>query len=289
MHKRKLLNSPRLLELKNKKRKVFIRKVIFFAILCLIVLIIVSLVSRIHRLNINSISAEGNNVIDTEKIQSVVERDTRGSYAWLFPKTNIFLYPKNKIKKDLSDEFKRFKEVNVSIQSGQNLVVSVSERSPEYMWCGGNIPTVNNDQENCYFLDSEGYIFDQAPYFSGEVYFKFYGKTTRKTDDPTGSYIAPEYFEKLITFKDALKDMGLKPAVLYIADNGDIKLYLSRTHMESMGPEINFKKDSDFQKIAENLKAALTTEPLQTKFKKEYSNLEYIDLKFSNKVYYKFK
>jgi hypothetical protein len=56
-----------------------------------------------------------------------------------------------------------------------------------------------------------------------------------------------------------------------------------------MGPEIIFKIDSDFQKIAENLQAAITTEPLQTDFKNKYSSLLYIDLRFGNKVYYKFR
>ena len=56
-----------------------------------------------------------------------------------------------------------------------------------------------------------------------------------------------------------------------------------------MGPEIIFKADSDFNQIIENLQSVLTTEPLQTEFKTKYSSLLYIDLRFGNKVYYKFK
>ena len=46
--------------------------------------------------------------------------------------------------------------------------------------------------------------------------------------------------------------------------------------------------DSDFEKLAENLQAALMTEPLQSDFKNKFSSLLYIDLRFGNKVYYKF-
>ena len=82
--------------------------------------------------------------------------------------------------------------------------------------------------------------------------------------------------------------MGLKPVILYVKDNEDAKIYLSKTKKSVLGPEIIFKKDSNFQKIAENLKAALDTESLKSEFKNKYSSLQYIDLRFENKVYYKF-
>ncbi|HEV7701863.1 MAG TPA: hypothetical protein VGO63_00230, partial [Candidatus Paceibacterota bacterium] len=116
-----------------------------------------------------------------------------------------------------------------------------------------------------------------------------YGLTDGIPDTPAGSYVAKGYFDKLILFKDTLAGMNLKPAVVYIPEGEDIHMYLSKTKSSLLGPEIIFKKDSDFAKIAENLKAAISTEPLKSKFKKEYSNLEYLDLRFSNKVYYKFK
>ena len=49
------------------------------------------------------------------------------------------------------------------------------------------------------------------------------------------------------------------------------------------------KMTSDFQKIAENLQAALATEPLRSDFKNKYSSLLYLDLRYGNKVYFKFK
>ena len=141
--------------------------------------------------------------------------------------------------------------------------------------------------EICYFLDKEGYIFDEAPYFSGEVYFKFYGVPEPNTENPAGSYVAKGYFDKLILFKNTLTEINLKPAVIYIQDGEDAKILLSKDKASSLAPEIIFKKDSDYQKIAENLKAALDTEPLISKFKNNYSTLQYIDLRFGNKVYFK--
>ncbi len=298
MDKRNVLSSPRLLELKQKKRKIFIRKLIIFGVLFFIVLIGLSLATRISRLNINEIEVVGNKVIDTEKIQEVARGEMSGYYAWLFPKTNLFLYPKTKIKNKLSDAHKRLTDIDVSV-SRQKMIVSVSERSPEYTWCG-EVPPVEEKEEECFFLDKEGYIFDEAPYFSGEVYFKFYGIIESKSDkkieevsggalSPTGQYVALGYFEKLIALKNVLKEIDLSPIVIYIEEGENLKIFLSRDQVLTNGPYVTIKKNSDFQKMAENLKAAIETDPLKSKFKNEYSKLEYIDLRFGNKVYYKFK
>src|SRR3990167_5057315 len=118
-----------------------------------------------------------------------------------------------------------------------------------------------------YFLDKDGYIFDESPYFSGEVYFKFYGLTELIEDVPSGFYFLKQNFQKLTLLKETFENMGLKPVALYLLDNGDVKIFLSTENSLFTGPEIIFKIDSDFKKIAENLEVALTTEPLQTDFK----------------------
>ncbi len=286
MQKRNVVNSPRLLELKNTRRRIFIRKVVIIVLGFLLILGSLVFISRIKQLNITSVETTGNKVIDSEAITEFINTEIKGKYLWLFPKTNILLYPKNKLQVNLGEKFKRLTDINLSMGKDKKLIVSVNEREPEYTWCGV-VPPQNDNKEICYFLDKEGYIFDEAPYFSGEVYFKFYGTTGK--ENPAGVYLAKGYFDKLITFKNTLTNINLKPVILYIEDGEDLKIYLSRSGANILGPEIRVKKDADFQKMAENLKAALDTEPLLSKFKKEYSSLEYIDLRFGNKVYYKFK
>ena len=153
-------------------------------------------------------------------------------------------------------------------------------------------------------MDENGYIFDEAPYFSGEVYFKFYGLPAQagvpdvgipqsgspaSGTSPLGSYYSKQNFQQLLSFKDGLVTFGLKPVALYITNDGEIEFILSGGTAATLGPEIILNNDSDFQKVAENLETALTTEPLQTEFKNKYSVLQYIDLRFGNKVYYKFQ
>lgn len=291
MQKRNVLNSPKLLELKRKDRNVLIRKISIFVFLFLLLLVGLGFLSRWEKINIKNVEISGNKMVETEDIRAVVDAEIAGSYLWFFPKTNFLFYPKSKIESLLSDKFARLEDVSVTLRDAATILVSTSERTALYTWCGVDFETSNSKTEEgqCYFMDKAGYIFDLAPYFSNDVYFKFFGVPTGDVSEPLGAQYHPDIFERLVVFKDSLKQMGVKPSLILIKDDGDIELYLVSNIPPPDGQKIIFKKDTDFSKVAENLQAALTTEPLQTDFKKKYSSLLYIDLRFGNKVYFKFK
>ncbi len=277
--KRNIFNSPRLLELKKHRRKIFAGKVLLYVFALSVIFAGLVYISRIPAFNIISVEIIGAKITDAGMIKAVVEKEIAEDYLWLFPKTNILLYPKNSIKNQLHNTFKRLKDINFSVKDNKILEVSVTERVASYIWCG-DVPLQpdSKDKPKCYFLDDSGYNFDEAPYFSGEVYFKFYGSDFSEAN-----------FEKLISLKKMLEAMGLEPAGLYLEGNGDnIRIFLSAKNSSSTQPEIILKADADFQKVAENLEVALNTEPLQSNFKNKYSSLLYIDLRFGNKIYYKF-
>ena len=289
MKSKSVLNSPRLQELKKQRKKVLLSKCFFVLIGVLIIFFALGSVSRLSRLNIHTVAVAGNRVVDAETIKEKVDANLAGYFLWLFPKTNIFFYPKNKIKENLAENFKRLESISLEVADDRTLKISVSEREALYTWCGENISTeLEGEKEKCYFLDKDGFVFDEAPYFSGEVYFKFYGALNKVDEYPPGGYFAKENFMQLISFNETMKKMGLKPVALHKTENEDIKIFLSVNNSSSKNPEIIFKADADLETVAENLNAALTTEPLQTDIKKKYSSLLYIDLRYGNKVYYKF-
>ena len=235
-------------------------------------------ISRSEELNISKIEIIGNKIIDASAVKIVVEKEIAGHYFWFFPKANILIYPKNSIKQELYNKFQKLKEVNLYIKERKTVEVYVSEREGKYVWCKNS-----SISEQCYFLDDSGYIFGEAPYFSGEVYFKFYGPAD------IGTYFLEENFRQLIYFRDFLTAKGIKSISLSVLENKDAKISLTSANKSLKEPYIIFKINSDFQKIAENFETALDTEPLMSNFKNKYSSLEYIDLRFGDKVYYKFK
>jgi hypothetical protein len=289
MQKRNVLNSPRLTELKNQRRKAVVNKflIIFFGLVVLFAL--GTYFSRLDGLNISQVEISGNKVIDTSAIESIVKDQIAGKYLWLFPKTNVLFYPKGKIKSTLQNNFPRLSNIEISIDR-KTLKISVSEREARYLWCGEYSDVRRPTEEKCYFLDDEGYIFDEAPYFSGEVYFKFYGLSDvgRPTSDRIGSYFSQKNFKQLILFKDVVANMGIEPVMINLLPDGDVEMFLARSGSNALGPKIIFKADVDLKNVAENLQAALATDPFMSGFKNKYSLLQYIDLRFGNKVYFKF-
>ena len=202
MKKRNVLNSPRLLRLKKKKRRVFLNKILLAILGFLAIFFLLAYLSRNQGLNISSVEITGNVITDTSAIRDIVEQNISGKYLWLFPKTNILFYPKGAIRKDLSDNFKRLEDITFFVQDRKILKVSLSERKGLYIWCGGLVPEDSSADNQCYFMDKDGYVFAEAPFFSGDVYFKFYGSLGLNQEFSLGSYFKPKNFQKLITFKN---------------------------------------------------------------------------------------
>jgi len=288
MKKRSILNTPRLKEFKKRKRKVIRNRIIFFIILFLIFFVGLAFLSHWKKINIETIQIQGNRVVETQQIENIVNETMQGKYFWLFSQKNSFIYPKEKIKNELKQQFKRLKDITISVDVNdlKTLSIVVSEYDGKYLWCGINIPE-NFTSQQCYFLDSDGYLFDEAPYFSGEVFFKFYGKLDSDLQNPIGIHFSQQYFEKIISLKEAMEKMNLKPSIFYLEDAEDGNIYLSSDNQPPNAPKIIFKLDSDYNKLIENLQSAITTEPLQINLKDTLSSLSYIDLRFGNKVYFK--
>ena len=288
MKKRSILNSPHIEELKRRKRKILKIKIIFFFICFLILLVGLIFLSRWSKLNIENVEISGNSIIETKDIEKVVNENLKGYYFWVFPKTNFLLYPKKIIKKDLENNFKRLYDISIDVYKIKTLKVFVAEREGKYLWCGDYVPVLIEDTSSykCYFMNDDGYVFDEAPYFSGNVYFKTYGSLDNKTENTFGSYFLKDKFTGIVKFKETLEGLGLNPIYFWTGEDGDANISISS--QSNIGPKVIFKINSDYEKISENLQAAITTEPLQTKIKDNLSSLLYIDLRFGNKVYYKF-
>jgi len=197
MDKRTALSSPRILEIKKRKRRVLRNRAIFFSVIFVFVFIGLVFFSRWKEVNIVNIEISGNKIVETNLIKNAVEEELAGRYLWLFPKSNSFIYPRSRLQYELNNKFKRLKDIKLEVKELKTLSISVTELEGKYTWCGESLNDgVDIDTEvledSCYFIDKTGYIFDNAPYFSGSVYFKFFGKISNIENGPIGRYFAPE-------------------------------------------------------------------------------------------------
>ncbi len=272
---------------KQRQRKMFWTKMILGFVVFVLFLRFMSWLSHVEQFNIGNINIEGNSAVQTERILEIVNERLAGNYFYLFSKRHILFYPKNKIKAELANSFLRLKSVDIQFADFQSININVLERNPFALWCA-------KLGEKCYFMDENAFIFEHAPNFPGDVYFKYLGdliSIATATDDEILGQIflksdqkskegqMPEnLFEKVNLFIRYLKDINIEAYKLSVRENGDYELFFGN---ES---KLIFDANQNFGKIFENLRATLID--LGDLEGREF---EYMDLRFNNKVLYKFR
>lgn len=286
--KRRIQLTPPSIRQKKKRQTRF--KVGFIAMGVVLVVIAIIYTLRLPSLAITSIRSEGNEFVTNDEISAVVKKSISGYYFYIFPKRNFLLLPHYQVKKDLGHEFERFSSITISIEKINTLVVKVVERKGKYLWCGTSFsPGVLGSDQSCYFADDHGYIFASAPYFSGNVYLKVYGGSTAPDTAVGTSIVSSDLFQKILIAKEGLEALGLVPEVVLITLPNTYEIYLERFSEGDTTPaRIIFDFGTDPRIQIANLKTALTSEAFKAKFDAQKDKLEYIDLRYQNKVYYKF-
>jgi len=287
---RDIPTSPRIIEIRHNRRIHTLRMVVLFLILFITIVWALSFFSNSNKMAINNVVITGVHIIDKEKIEAEVNKNISGKYVRLFAKSNSFIYPRNKIYNNLLLNFPRIESFSVYRDGLKTLHVDITERTGSFLYCGENIPE-NKDEvgENCYFINNDGFIFDKAPYFSGNVYFKYYLMVSNGSATPLGmQMLGVEEFHRIARFIDGVSSVGFKPIYIVISQDGTNYLYLEHEEDKSI-PNIIFKNDDDLDVIQDNLALAMRKKEFADEVNSKYNTLLYIDLRFKNKVLYKFQ
>lgn len=242
----------------------------------LIVFLLALWIFNTSLLKISNVDVSGENIIPASSIEAAVLHDMEGSYAGLFSRANLFLYPRERIVRELLSLYPTLMSADVHIYDFHSISVSVVERQPKALWCGA----ASGDFHNCLLLDANGLAYANAPDYSGQVYHTYVG--------PLGSGPLPKQFltaqgfyslDALVgAFAGALASDTIK--TIEIDEHNDVHLITSN------GCEILFALKDDSGAIFQHFSLALTAPPLNSK---PLSAFQYVDLRFGNKVYYKLK
>lgn len=287
---RDIPTSPRVIQIKRKRRLHTIRLSIFFLILFVSIVWALSFFSYDKHIVIDNITITGTHIINQDDVKSEIYKNISGKYIYLFSKSNSLIYPRKEIYNDLRLKFPRIETLSISRQGLKTLRIDISERTGSFLYCGIDIP-LTKDQvgENCYFINNDGYIFDKAPYFSGNVYFKYYATLEGNEENPLGQQmISADQFHRIMRFIDKISSIGFKPIYIVLGQDGIDHLYLNHGENSTI-PEIIFKDNDDLDLIQDNLSIAMRKNEFANEINSKYNTLLYIDLRFNNKVLYKFQ
>ncbi len=276
---------------RKKRRQLYIRLGIVCTCLCVLVALL-SWISHQSFARITSIELQGGTLVRQSDIEPTVRTLLAGSYVWLFPRDTILLYPHDALEKTLLEDFHRIKTIDTHVANTGTLTITISERTPVAQWCTTENASVSTTSDpvvthlrastECYFVDDQGTIFAEAPLFSGDAYFRYFGGTA--SSSPVGSMFMSSIseFETISGFVQRAREEGLHPQSLYVGDRGEYSLIISG------GGRIIFNTQESIDDIYKNLEVVLRT-PVLSPQSGEDIPVEYIDLRYGNKVFYKLK
>lgn len=231
-------------------------------------------VSHVEQLAIDSVSVTGAQALSAETLVAAASAPLESDSFELFSRENIFLYPRSAMRQALQSQFPRIKNVSVARPSllAQAVVVTVEERAPYAKWC----PSHGAGAETCYLLDSAGYIFAEATNETPELSYTFHGGLAPGFS-PVGQWFLRGRIGGIVAFVDKLKQAGFETTDLSVDSEKDFSVRLAQ------GPVLLIPFDLDADAALRNLQITLAADGLDQRL----GELEYIDLRFGNRVYYK--
>ncbi len=273
--RREFLRSQAIVKKRRKKRMI---RVSIRVVLLLLLIYSLSLLSKIDFFQVQNIVISGNIHMQTEEIQEMVHEELKSTYLGLFPRRNVFFYPKQRIIKDILEKYPIVKGVQVYTESFNILNIRIEEREQVAGWCS---------VIECYKLDSTAFIYaamsneEQA----NTSFITFEGLEDKVGTQPVGVYLLDEHiFEEILNVASQMSTISLPVEKIEFRSKDEVYFWIkgSDASESTQRRRIIFSTEKEYQESFNNLKAALASKVFATS-----TQFEYIDTRFGNKVFYR--
>ena len=262
MLRRRTLTSPRL---RKKRRVVLIRRIILGGTLAISLLLGARELLHSDFFRIKSIEVIGSEKISSDQIKSAVISMISKGESWFFPQNNFLFINTVNINDSLQKIFPDFSRVRTTLAGVGNLVVEVSEREAYAKWC-------EIGRENCLVIDSQGFAFDENIKQAN---------TTLTIKTVSRPVLANEIFsqDKFFGIKKIVDHFNRSGfGILSITENGNDYFIKTINNLE-----IRIASGDNLESTIIKL---ISIESDLNK-SKDQSSIDYIDLRYGNKVFIK--
>jgi len=269
------MKKYRSVRLSQKKKKQFQIKFILVFVILIVFIFFLSFLSKNNFLRIKQIKITGNNIIEKNELKEIIDINLSNNYYHLFSKRNILIYPKQSIQKDILKKFPRIKDTNLNLDLPNLLNINITERVPYVLWCKDTATS------SCFFADENGYIFSRRDGVVEENFFKYCTNLEVKLSDAqiiTNNIFDSNSFNEIDSFVNFVKGLNLDP-YKFVEVGNKYEIYFAKNS------KIIFDKNQNIKETINNLQSVLNMEEFTDI--EEVKKLEYIDLRFGNKVFYK--
>ncbi|MDQ5962574.1 MAG: hypothetical protein QG653_381 [Patescibacteria group bacterium] len=245
------------------KRKTFVlwkkRLTIFFSLVFFVGALYVYFFT--NTFTITNFSLQGIEEKDKERITNVLREAIAKNTLYIIPGNKIITFNIVNVKEAIRNALPNTDSIRVFPKGVHSLAISVTP----------HVPTFRTGEGEAY--DMGGVRYQEQNDISHLPVISF-------TSSTTPPYI---FFENLANFISQLTSLLFPVGHIIVDEYNDVYLYASGSPSR-----IILTRDADFKKSWLALVSAIDTDPLKTSLETKKGSLEYIDLRFGNKVFYKF-
>ena len=258
--------------LRTRRMRARIWAIVFIFSCVVVVVAMLHYLSFMPSYNVQSIVATGASRTAAIEIEEYAYNYIHRGNRLLFSSSNIFLYQPSLVRDALLTQFPPLKSARVGRSSPLSTTVEIAleEREAYALWCGS--------VSRCYDIDKDGFVFARSGAAHTAPYV-FYGGLVETAGSPIGSHFAEGHFEWLLTFLKLLEREGFVPEGASVENERDMTIQIKN----SFYLKASFGESA--QDLVKNLQLVLASDTLKDKDGK----IEYIDLRFGDRVYYKFR
>lgn len=258
--------------LRRKKQKVKKIKTYSIFFLVLVSLVAFVYVLRLPYFQVAEVKIHGNVFVETQEIQQQTWDLLNKNILWIIPNKNIFLFSKRKLEESIKSN-PAIISVKIRKDFFHTLSIEIQEQEKEMIYC------TSLEKTECFYINKKGFIYAKIDdIIIPEQEIIIYNEKEKKSLKDT--LINEETYTDIVLFVRNLARQEIKIKEVYIkADSTvDFVTWDNTRFVTSIFDE--YKKDFA------NLMALFDQ---QVVIKEQLSNVEYIDLRFGNKVFYKNK
>jgi hypothetical protein len=240
-------------------------------------------------------------------MQTIAASNFTGTMNYIFPRNSIFFFPESEIRSQILQQYPDLSAVSISRESFDSIAMDSIPRELAFLWCGTSYTAVPEivaaplistasstsatsttpiapeitTEASCYDADSEGFIFTadanatSSPTDALRVYGALAVATTTNASLIGQKVAQANDIPNALQFVKAIRSMGVSIVALVIRGSaGEADLYTQS------GTRITYVvgQESAAVQLAQSAFPSLNLND---------GSLEYVDLRFDGKVYFK--
>lgn len=240
-------------------------------------------------LRFDTVIITGETAENKEDIQAYVLEKISGRYLWLIPKDSVFFLRKKILTQAIKLTFPRLETVQISLPELNTLKVLLEDKEARLVWCDGEN---GKKSGHCYYINEIGEAYSESPNFSEAVMVEIIAPLP---ESPVGKNVigssTVEKIQLLATTADRLfEELPGKHSPRFVfwqpLSAGD---WVGQVEdQDGRVWQVLFNEKSAVSDLVGALGSILKNKTFLTDWSKHKGHLEYIDLRFVQKIFYRF-